>query len=127
MGVATAAAQHELIQQLYLGQVLTQYNESIQIARQMAKRARTIAIVTALVQGAAETPEEFLVRQSNAQVADEGVPSDPPTLAMIELALRATINMVCPYKALEKQKRFMRCKVRKPADMEIRFFVNHLH
>jgi hypothetical protein len=66
MGVAMSAAQHELIQQLCLGQVLTQYNKSIKIACQTAKRARTIAIVMALVQGAAEMPAEFLVRQANA-------------------------------------------------------------
>jgi hypothetical protein len=46
---------------------------------------------------------------------------------MIEPALRATIKMVCPYKALEKQKRFMRRRMLKPADMKIRIFVNHLH
>jgi hypothetical protein len=46
---------------------------------------------------------------------------------MIEPALKSTIKMVCPYKALEKQKRFMRCKMRKPADMKTRIFVNHLH
>jgi hypothetical protein len=98
-----------------------------QESNQMAKRARTIAIVTALVQGAAETPAEFLVRQANTQVADEGLPPDPATLDMIEPALKSTIKMVCPYKALEKQKRFMRHKMRKPADMKIRIFVNHLH
>jgi hypothetical protein len=34
--------------------------------------------------------------------------------------------MVCPYKALEKQKRFMRRKMRKPADMKTRMYVNYL-
>jgi hypothetical protein len=107
---------------------LTQYIKSIEIACQTVKRARTIAIIVmALVQGAAETPAEFLVRQANAQVADKGLPPDPATLDMIEPALKSTIKMVCPYKGLEKQKRFMRRKMRKPADMKTRIFVNHLH
>jgi hypothetical protein len=55
------------------------------------------------------------------------LPPDPAMLDMIELALRDTIKMVCPYKALEKQKRFMHRKMRKPANMKIRIFVNHLH
>jgi hypothetical protein len=65
---------------------------------------------------AAETENEFVNCQANAQVTDEAVPPDPATLDMIEPALKDTIKMVCPYKALEKQTRFMRCKMRKPAD-----------
>jgi hypothetical protein len=107
--------------------VLTQYNESIKIARQTAKRACTKAAVLALVLGLAETQAEFLQRKANAQVADKPVPPDDVTLDMIEPALRLTIKMVCPYKALEKQKRYMRRKMRKPADMKTRIFVNHLH
>jgi hypothetical protein len=45
---------------------------------------------------------------------------------MVIIALNATIKEVCPYKALEKQKRFMRRKMRKPADMKLRVYVNHL-
>jgi hypothetical protein len=132
MNIFTPAAQHELIQQLFLGQVLMQYNESIQIARQTAKTARTRVLVANLrrrgasTMVAAETENKFINRQAAVQVADESVPPDLATLAMIEPALRATIKMVCPYKALEKQKCFMRCKMRKPADMKIRIFVNHL-
>jgi hypothetical protein len=45
---------------------------------------------------------------------------------MIDHGLHATIRQVVPYKALERQKRFMRRKMRKPADMKIRTYVNHL-
>jgi hypothetical protein len=133
MDMTATAAQHEMIQQLCSGQVLTQYNESIMIACQTAKVARTRAIVAGLRRRAAtatvagETKNEFIRRQANAQVTDKAVPPDPATLDMIEPVLRDTIKMVCPYKALEKQKRFMRRKMRKPANMKIRIFVNHLH
>jgi hypothetical protein len=76
MSVATPAAQHELIQQLFLGQVLTQYNESIKIACQTAKNAHTRALVANLRQRAvtatiaAETQNEFINRQATVQVAD---------------------------------------------------------
>jgi hypothetical protein len=134
MGIATPGAQDAMIQQLCSGRVLTQYNESIQVSRQTAKIARTRALVTrvrrrliATATAAVETQEEFLIRQAAVQVADEAVPADPVTLAMIQPALISTIKMVSPYKALEKQKRFMRRKMRKPADMKVRIFVNHLH
>jgi hypothetical protein len=81
----------------------------------------------AMAPTATEMQVEFIRHQADAQVADKAVPPDPATLAMIELALKSTIKMVCPYKALEKQKRFMRCKMRKPADMKTRIFVNHIH
>jgi hypothetical protein len=41
MDITPPAAQHKMIQQLCSGQVSTQYNESIMIARQTAKVART--------------------------------------------------------------------------------------
>jgi hypothetical protein len=46
---------------------------------------------------------------------------------MVMIGLFAIIRQVCPYKCLEKQKRFMRRKMRKPADMKVRTYVNHVH
>jgi hypothetical protein len=66
----------------------------------LRQRAATATVV-------AETANEFLRQQADAHVADEALPPDPATLAMIKPALKDTIKMVCPYKALEKQKRFM--------------------
>jgi hypothetical protein len=80
---------------------------------------------TATVAG--ETQNEFINCQANTQVTDKAVPADPATIGMIKPALQSTVKMVCPYKALEKQKRFVHCKMRKPADMKIRIFVNHPH
>jgi hypothetical protein len=58
--------------------------------------------------------------------ANVSLPVDPPDLLHIPVALRTTVKLVCPYKALEKQKRFMRRKMRKPADMKTRMYVNYL-
>jgi hypothetical protein len=132
--ITAPAAQHEMIQQLCSGRVLTHYNESIMVARQIAKVACTRAVVAGLRQRAAtatvaaETENEFINRHANAQVTNETLPPDPATLDMIKPALREdTIKMICPYKAPEKQKCFMRRKMGKPADMKIRIFVNHLY
>jgi hypothetical protein len=133
MNIMTSAAQHQMVQQLCTGRVLTQYNESIMLARNEAKAERTRTLMLGLSRRAAtltdpeETEDEYIIRRADTQVADENRPADPVTLTMIEPALRDTIRMVCPYKALEKQKRFMRRKMRKPAEMKIRIFVNHLH
>jgi hypothetical protein len=96
-------------------------------ARMTAKRVRMRAIVMAMAPTATETHAEFIQRQADAQVADKAVPPNPTMLAMIKPVLKLTIKMVCPYKALEKQKCFMRRKMHKPADMKTRIFVNHLH
>ena len=45
---------------------------------------------------------------------------------MIDHGLGSVIESVCPYKALEKQKRYMRRFMRKPADMLTRSYVNHI-
>ena len=44
----------------------------------------------------------------------------------INHALNEIVKTRCPYKALEKQKRFMRRKMRKPAEMRTREYVNRL-
>jgi hypothetical protein len=133
MRITAAAAQHELIQQLYRGQVLTQYNNSIKIAHKTAKIACTRALVAVMLHqpatatAPAKTQADFVVRQAKAQVANKAVDADPAMVTMMKPALQSTMKMVCPYKALEKKKCFMRRKMRKPADMKIRIFVNQLH
>jgi hypothetical protein len=93
MNITTPAAQHEMIQQLCSGRVLTQYNESIMTAQNDAKTVRTKAAVARLRKRAAtatvaaETDAEFLRRRADAHVADEAMHADPATLAMIEPAL----------------------------------------
>jgi hypothetical protein len=57
------------------------------------------------------------VDEQKPKFANKALPPDPATLDMIKPVLRDTIKMVCPYKALEKQKRFMRRKMSKPADI----------
>jgi hypothetical protein len=92
-----------------------------------AKLARATAVVNGLIRDPAESDDEWKARRKQALMDNIALPLDDPTPNMVQVSLKATIKMVCPYKALEKQKRFMRCKMRKPHDMRIRQFVNHLH
>lgn len=48
------------------------------------------------------------------------------TPAHVTEALRAVITNTCPYKVLQKQKRFMRRYMRKPKDMKVRTYVHSL-
>jgi len=49
-----------------------------------------------------------------------------PALDMITTGMQAVVTYMAPHKALSKQKRWMRRFCRKPADMTIRVFANHV-
>jgi hypothetical protein len=127
LGTTNGDAAHEMVQQLCKGLILTQYNQSVTDAVQKHLKARAQAAADALVQDAADTDEEHAVKKDVAFNTNIALGPDPVPMNDLRLALQSTIGMVCPYKALEKQKRFMRRKMRKPADMRIRTYVNHLH
>jgi hypothetical protein len=127
MDITDGNAQAELIRQLCSGQVLTQFNEQCINMQNDARRTRATAAMATIARDPAETDAEWGGRRRQAFTDDMARPLDPPTVDILAVSLRSTIKMVCPYKALEKQKRFMRRKMRKPNDMRIRQFVNHLH
>ena len=127
MAITTGPGQEEMVHQLCKGQVLTSFNESIMEQREASRLARaTVAMNAVAAQGAAESRAAYDTRRVQAYENDLLTALDPSTTAMIPIALQATTKLVCPYKALEKQKRYMRRKMRKPADMKVRQYVNHL-
>jgi hypothetical protein len=115
----TSALQAELVRQLCSGQVLTQFNEQLVNLQLAAKLTRTTAVMNALVRNAGESDEEWKARCQQVLTDNMTLPINDPTPNMLQVLLRTTIKMVCPYKALEKQKCFMRRKMRKPNDMRI--------
>ena len=127
MNVTTGMAQVLMIKQLCHGTIQTTFTESIEGQREDARIIRARAAMNNLVANAGETPVDFRARQALTYTQDLANPVDDPTTDMVDIALCAVITMVCPYKALEKQKRFMRRKMRKPNDMKVRSYVNHLH
>jgi hypothetical protein len=68
---------------------------------------------------------------ANASAADttaavNAVPKPAPDQATIAAGLGSLIRYMAPHKALAKQKRWLRRFCRKPADMPIRVFTNHV-
>jgi hypothetical protein len=60
------------------------------------------------------------------QRARDGAVQPEYTDPDILIGIQATMNAVCPYRALENQKRFMRRKMRKPTGMSTLQYVNHM-
>jgi hypothetical protein len=56
----------------------------------------------------------------------DAVVQPPIEASWVQSSLCAVIGFAAPHKALEKQKRYLRRYCRKPKDMTIRVFVNHL-
>jgi hypothetical protein len=119
MDITAGQAQAELVRQLYSGQILTQFNEQLVNLQLAAKLAHATALMNALARDPAESDKEWKARRQQVLTDDMALPIDDPTPNMVQVALRTTIKMACPYKALEKQKRFMRRKICKPNDMRI--------
>ena len=74
-----------------------------------------------------ETDANFEARRLQIDNANLAAPPDDATPDQVQHGLNSIIRVVCPYKVLEKQKLFMRRKMRKPGDMTTRQYVNHLH
>jgi hypothetical protein len=129
MAIGAGMEQVLMIQELCSGQVRTAFNATIHelqlIARVNAANAAANG-VAARDEANGETNGEYQARRQTAYDAVLVAAPADPTTDMVNIALVQTIKAVCPYKALEKQKRFMRRKMRKPADMTIRIYVNHL-
>ena len=118
------ASRIQVIQTLARGTILTCFNEQIEIgiAAQHQVDKETARVAEGDPQQG-ETEEQWRAR---VQQAVDAVPRPAANGAITDAALFECIRTRCPYKALEKQKRFMRRKMRKPADMLTRTYVNHL-
>jgi hypothetical protein len=118
-----------MILEMCKGSVLTAFEESVRRSQVEARElladdarnnepARDVA--------AGETEAEYQQRRAEAylNVIEGALPEATP--AFVAKGLQAAISSAIPYKALERQKRFMRRKMRKPADMAIRKYVGHI-
>lgn len=63
---------------------------------------------------------------ADAQLRADAVAALPATLDTLREGIRAVVAYMAPTKALSRQKRWMRRFCRKPADMSIRSFANHV-
>lgn len=124
LGLAAAPAKHQITLQLCRAAAHTAYSEAVnhnaaqrwlvlQNAARDAVAARDVANN--------ETEAEW---QARVTAAGNAVAMPAFSNEDLEQGLRGVMNYVCPYKALAKQKRFMRRRMRKPADMTVRTYVN---
>ena len=129
LNITTAEAKNNMIRQLCSGPVLAAYDD----AALKAAAARTVQLKTQAynsvprgthADGTAWTEDEWNIQR---QAASDRVPAEDINLDDIIIGLNATIITQACYKALEKQKRFMRRKMRKPSDMGTREYMNHLN
>ena len=123
--ITDGADMHNMVQEMCSGATLTAYNAGVEAnlhARwQMDKN--TAMRAAAPRDAAAETQVQYATRIQRI-IAAVDVPDTDENAVM--KGAEAVLTARCPYKVLEKQKRFMRRKMRKPFGMTTRQYVNHL-
>ena len=123
LNVTDAADKVPIMKALCRGAALTSFNAKLEDNRAARYVQDQITASNAIIRNIGETEEEWLTRR---KVAMDNIPLPPYNNDDIEEGLRAVVSHACPYKVLQKQKRIMRRKMRKPADMKTRLFVNHM-
>ena len=116
-------AQYNLILQLCTGAALVAFTETFQTVHKENWTQAATAHANGLVRVRGEAEAALIARRAAAYIA---FAEPDKTKEEVTAGLNGVIKAVTPYKGLEKQKRFMRRKMRKPTDMTIRLYVNHL-
>ena len=119
---------HTIVVALLRGAALTAFTTKTEESRDALWKTQRDAAFAAVVPavpglGPPETPLQLLARRTAAL---DAVVRPARRQEDISEGLKAVVAHVCPYKVLQKQKRIMRRNMRKPADMRIRTYVNHM-
>jgi hypothetical protein len=118
---------HELIQQLCSGGSLTAYTSEVNNwIRKTKEQDRQDAMANAAPRDTANG-ETAIAYQERLQRVMDAVPDPAITERAILGGLRQIVVEACPYKVMERQKAYMRRKMRKPREMTTRTYVNHLN
>ena len=126
LNATTAAEQHRINLDLCQGEVKTAYE--IAAAANRAHRYKVLKKTAreqepARDEAGGETEEEYKARLTAAEATVQMPAYNDQD---VNSGYLAVMTDICPYKALETQKRFMRRKMRKPADMRTRTYINLL-
>jgi hypothetical protein len=87
-------------------------------------RTQAAAELALIVQMEGEEPEEYAERLAEAQFA--ALQEFALSEEHVTEAMRSVITNACPFKVLQKQKRYMRRYMRKPQEMKVRTYVHSL-
>jgi len=126
LNLTTVTQKHNLILEMLTGTVKAAYMAGVngnRHGRHSALRQQAANAVAARDEAAGETVQQH---QARIDAAWNGVAQPDLDMADIENGMHEVITTQCPYKALAKQKRYMRRKMRKPNDLTTRQYVNHL-
>ena len=115
---------HELNQELLSGEALSSYTVGVDGARTTIHAAMQQAAADAVVRNVNHDNAQHAAALAAAIVA-VGIPD--VNNVCVDLGYAHMMLAVAPYKALEKQKRYMRRKMRKPNDMRTRTYIAHIH
>ena len=126
LNITTGTAKHPVIQELATGAPLQAYNTNVRGSRATRHLAAQLNAVAAQPQRDVANGETEAAYETRIAAARNGVPLPDLNNTDIETGLNAVMTEVCPYKALEKQKRFMRRKMRKPANLSTRAYVSNI-
>ena len=126
LNITDGTNKHPLVQELCTGSHLVAYNSGVNTSRgkrwaQLKEAA--LNAEPARDEAGGEDEAAYWARLATARdnVAQPGINN-----ADITAGLNHILTELCPYKALEKQKRFMRRHMRKPADMTTRTYAANL-
>ena len=123
LNMTNATAKHNLLLEMVNGTARSAYLTALGTHRVARHTELRNDAYNAVVRGAGESDDDFNQR---CQDAYNGVGQPDINNDDIRAGQNGVMLSICPYKALEKQKRFMRRKMRKPADMTTRTYVNNL-
>ena len=129
MRITTGPTQESMVEQMCHGPVLSAFRAHVLKLRSEHRVANAHAAGAAEGQQdvtGGETHEEWLARCNAAYATVMATAIPDPEVNDVRAAIEHAVGSVIPYKALERQKRFMRRKMRKPADMTIRQYAGHL-
>ena len=126
LDIANVKAKDNLIKELVKDAPLAAYTATLTSQQALAWAQAKDAAEDLVTPRDATGGETVAQHRERIEQAREAVAEPDITEAMIDLGLGSVIESVCPYKALEKQKRYMRRFMRKPADMLTRNYVNHI-
>ena len=115
LNATTGPQIYAIVQQTLSGRAKDKF---VTVCEQLQQTALRDARETAAAQARANGQNEAAARNAVNQPEITG--------DIVDEALKEVVTMICPYKAYQRVKRWIRRRVRKATDMSIRDFYNHL-
>ena len=124
LDITNVDRKHAVNQEWCSGSALTAYINGVNVARGEALLAARQTAMDGVPRPAPFDPVAYQAARARASAA---IGQQNLTNDMLEAGYNNIMKTICPNKALEKQKRYMRRKMRKPADMRTRDYVAHIN